>query len=110
MRNGSQSTFRELDARHRVATTAPALVREIELMKKRWEQGVEGMVCEHFTKGSNGATNAAKSMEARRPKSGSLTGKVAKNVYYASDNLPICIAKTRYSFSTEPYENTRPSG
>jgi formyltetrahydrofolate synthetase len=49
-------------------------------------------------------------MEARRPKSGSLTGKVAKNVYYASDNLPICIAKTRYSFSTEPYENTRPSG
>ena len=37
--------------------------REFELIKKHLgEQGVEAMVCEHFAKGSAGATNLAKSM------------------------------------------------
>ena len=37
--------------------------REFELIKKHLgEQGVEALVCEHFAKGSKGATNLAKSM------------------------------------------------
>jgi hypothetical protein len=37
--------------------------REFEMIRKHLgEQGVEALVCEHFAKGSKGATNLAKSM------------------------------------------------
>ncbi|HET7924228.1 MAG TPA: formate--tetrahydrofolate ligase [Rhodanobacteraceae bacterium] len=119
--------------------------REFEMIKKHLgEQGVEAMVCEHFAKGSKGATNLAKSMvKLIDEKPGSLTfvyddadelwkkiGKVAKKVYHASEvvadtavrkkiekfqedgfgNLPICIAKTQYSFSTDPQLRGAPEG
>jgi formate--tetrahydrofolate ligase len=119
--------------------------REFDLIKKHLaEQGVEAMVCEHFAKGSKGATNLAKSMvKLIDTKPGSLKfvyedsdelwrkiGKVAKNVYHASEvvadtavrqkiekfqqdgfgNLPICIAKTQYSFSTDPKLRGAPEG
>jgi formate--tetrahydrofolate ligase len=119
--------------------------REFELIKKHLaEQGVEAMVCEHFAKGSKGATNLAKSMvKLIDTKPGSVKfvyedndelwrkiGKVAKNVYHASEvvadtnvrqkiekfqqdgfgNLPICIAKTQYSFSTDPKLRGAPEG
>jgi formate--tetrahydrofolate ligase len=119
--------------------------REFELIKKHLgEQGVEAMVCEHFAKGSKGATNLAKSMvKLIDTKPGNLTfvyddadelwkkiGKVAKKVYHASEvvadtavrkkiekfqedgfgNLPICIAKTQYSFSTDPQLRGAPEG
>jgi formate--tetrahydrofolate ligase len=119
--------------------------REFELIKKHLgEQGVEAMVCEHFAKGSKGATNLAKAMvKLIDTKPGSLKfvyedgdelwrkiGKVAKNVYHASEvvadtavrqkiekfqqdgfgNLPICIAKTQYSFSTDPKLRGAPEG
>jgi formate--tetrahydrofolate ligase len=96
------------------------------------EQGVEALVCEHFAKGSKGATNLAQSMVKlidRNP--GTLKiGKVAKSIYHASEvvadtavrkkiekfqedgfgNLPICIAKTQYSFSTDPQLRGAPTG
>jgi formate--tetrahydrofolate ligase len=119
--------------------------REFEMIKKHLgEQGVEAMVCEHFAKGSKGATNLAKSMvKLIDSKPGNLTfvyddadelwkkiGKVAKKVYHASEvvadtavrkkiekfqedgfgNLPICIAKTQYSFSTDPQLRGAPEG
>ncbi len=119
--------------------------REFELIKKHLgEQGVEAIVCEHFAKGSAGATELAKSMvKLIDTKPGSLKfvyedadelwkkiGKVAKNVYHASEvvadtavrkkidkfqedgfgNLPICIAKTQYSFSTDPQLRGAPNG
>jgi formate--tetrahydrofolate ligase len=119
--------------------------REFELIKKHLgEQGVEAIVCEHFAKGSKGATELAKSMvKLIDTKPGSLTfvyddadelwkkiGKVAKKVYHASEvvadtavrkkiekfqedgfgNLPICIAKTQYSFSTDPQLRGAPEG
>ncbi|HET7608251.1 MAG TPA: formate--tetrahydrofolate ligase [Gammaproteobacteria bacterium] len=119
--------------------------REFELIKKHLgEQGVEALVCEHFAKGSKGATNLAKSMvKLIDTKPGSLKfvyedgdelwrkiGKVAKQVYHASEvvadtavrqkiekfqqdgfgNLPICIAKTQYSFSTDPKLRGAPEG
>jgi formate--tetrahydrofolate ligase len=119
--------------------------REFELIKKHLgEQSVEAMVCEHFAKGSKGATNLAKAMvKLIDTKPGSLKfvyedgdelwrkiGKVAKNVYHASEvvadttvrqkiekfqqdgfgNLPICIAKTQYSFSTDPKLRGAPEG
>jgi len=119
--------------------------REFEMIKKHLgEQGVEAMVCEHFAKGSAGATNLAKSMvKLIDSKPGNLTfvyddadelwkkiGKVAKKVYHASEvvadtavrkkiekfqedgfgNLPICIAKTQYSFSTDPQLRGAPEG
>jgi formate--tetrahydrofolate ligase len=119
--------------------------REFELIKKHLgEQGVEAMVCEHFAKGSKGATNLAQSMvKLIDTKPGNLTfvyedadelwkkiGKVAKKVYHASEvvadtavrkkiekfqedgfgNLPICIAKTQYSFSTDPQLRGAPEG
>ena len=119
--------------------------REFELIKKHLsEQGVEAMVCEHFAKGSKGATNLAKSMVKLIDTSpGSLKfvyedgdelwkkiGKVAKSIYQASEvvadtavrkkieqfqedgfgNLPICIAKTQYSFSTDPKLRGAPTG
>jgi len=119
--------------------------REFDMIKKHLsEQGVEAMVCEHFAKGSKGATNLAKSMvKLIDEKPGSLTfvyddadelwkkiGKVAKKVYHASEvvadtavrkkiekfqedgfgNLPICIAKTQYSFSTDPQLRGAPEG
>ena len=119
--------------------------REFELIKKHLgEQGVEAIVCEHFAKGSKGATELAKSMvKLIDTKPGKLKfvyedaddlwkkiGKVAKNVYHASEvvadtsvrakiekfqqdgfgNLPICIAKTQYSFSTDPKLRGAPEG
>jgi formate--tetrahydrofolate ligase len=119
--------------------------REFDLIKKHLgEQGVEAMVCEHFAKGSKGATNLAQSMvKLIDSKPGKLKfvyedadelwkkiGKVAKNVYHASEvvadtavrqkiekfqqdgfgNLPICIAKTQYSFSTDPKLRGAPEG
>jgi len=119
--------------------------REFEMIKKHLgEQGVEAIVCEHFAKGSKGATPLAKSMvKLIDEKPGSLTfvyddadelwkkiGKVAKKVYHASEvvadtavrkkiekfqedgfgNLPICIAKTQYSFSTDPQLRGAPEG
>jgi formate--tetrahydrofolate ligase len=119
--------------------------REFELIRKHLgEQGVEALVCEHFAKGSKGATNLAKSMvKLIDTKPGSLKfvyedgdelwrkiGKVAKHVYHASEvvadttvrqkiekfqqdgfgNLPICIAKTQYSFSTDPKLRGAPEG
>src|SRR6185503_20149596 len=119
--------------------------REFELIKKHLgEQGVEALVCEHFAKGSKGATNLAKSMvKLIDTKPGSLKfvyedsdelwkkiGKVAKHIYHASEvvadtavrkkiekfqedgfgNLPICIAKTQYSFSTDPQLRGAPEG
>jgi formate--tetrahydrofolate ligase len=119
--------------------------REFELIKKHLgEQGVEAMVCEHFAKGSKGATNLAQSMVKLIDKNpGKLKfvyedadelwkkiGKVAKNVYHASEvvadtsvrqkiekfqqdgfgNLPICIAKTQYSFSSDPKLRGAPEG
>src|SRR5215510_2767472 len=119
--------------------------REFELIKKHMaEQGVQALVCEHFAKGSKGATDLAKSMvKLIDEKPGSLTfvyedadelwkkiGKVAKKVYHASEvvadtavrkkiekfqedgfgNLPICIAKTQYSFSTDPQLRGAPEG
>ena len=119
--------------------------REFELIKKHLaEQGVEAIVCEHFAKGSKGATELAKSMvKLIDTKPGSVKfvyddadelwkkiGKVAKNVYHASEvvadtavrkkiekfqedgfgNLPICIAKTQYSFSTDPKLRGAPEG
>jgi formate--tetrahydrofolate ligase len=119
--------------------------REFELIKKHLaEQGVEALVCEHFAKGSKGATNLAQSMvKLIDTKPGSVKfvyedadelwrkiGKVAKKVYHASEvvadtavrnkiekfqedgfgNLPICIAKTQYSFSTDPKLRGAPEG
>jgi formate--tetrahydrofolate ligase len=119
--------------------------REFELIKKHMgEQGVEAMVCEHFAKGSKGATNLAQAMvKLIDTKPGKLKfvyedadelwkkiGKVAKNIYHASEvvadtavrqkiekfqqdgfgNLPICIAKTQYSFSTDPKLRGAPEG
>jgi len=119
--------------------------REFELIKKHLgEQGVEAIVCEHFAKGSKGATELAKSMvKLIDTKPGTLKfvyedgdelwkkiGKVAKNIYHASEvvadtavrkkiekfqadgfgNLPICIAKTQYSFSTDPQLRGAPEG
>jgi formate--tetrahydrofolate ligase len=119
--------------------------REFELIKKHMgEQGVQALVCEHFAKGSKGATDLAKSMvKLIDEKPGSLTfvyddedplwkkiGKVAKHIYHASEvvadtavrkkiekfqedgfgNLPICIAKTQYSFSTDPQLRGAPEG
>ncbi|HVJ30789.1 MAG TPA: formate--tetrahydrofolate ligase [Gammaproteobacteria bacterium] len=119
--------------------------REFEMIKKHLaEQGVEAMVCEHFAKGSKGATNLAQSMvKLIDSKPGNLTfvyedadelwkkiGKVAKKIYHASEvvadtavrkkiekfqedgfgNLPICIAKTQYSFSTDPQLRGAPEG
>jgi formate--tetrahydrofolate ligase len=119
--------------------------REFELIKKHLgEQGVEAIVCEHFAKGSKGATELAKSMvKLIDTKPGSLKfvyedsdelwkkiGKVAKHIYHASEvvadtavrkkiekfqedgfgNLPICIAKTQYSFSTDPQLRGAPEG
>jgi formate--tetrahydrofolate ligase len=119
--------------------------REFEMIKKHLgEQGVEGIVCEHFAKGSKGAIELAKSMvELIDTKPGSLKfvyddqdelwkkiGKVAKNIYHASEvvadtnvrkkiekfqedgfgHLPICIAKTQYSFSTDPQLRGAPTG
>jgi formate--tetrahydrofolate ligase len=119
--------------------------REFELIKKHLgEQGVEAMVCEHFAKGSKGATNLAQAMVKLIDKNpGKLKfvyddadelwkkiGKVAKNVYHASEvvadtavrqkiekfqqdgfgNLPICIAKTQYSFSSDPKLRGAPEG
>ena len=119
--------------------------REFEMIKKHLgEQGVEAIVCEHFAKGSKGATELAKSMvKLIDTKPGNLTfvyddadelwkkiGKVAKKVYHASEvvadtavrkkiekfqedgfgNLPICIAKTQYSFSTDPQLRGAPEG
>jgi formate--tetrahydrofolate ligase len=119
--------------------------REFELIKKHLgDQGVEAIVCEHFAKGSKGATELAKSMvKLIDTKPGNLNfvyddadelwkkiGKVAKKVYHASEvvadtavrkkiekfqedgfgNLPICIAKTQYSFSTDPQLRGAPEG
>jgi formate--tetrahydrofolate ligase len=119
--------------------------REFDMIKKHLaEQGVEALVCEHFAKGSKGATELAKSMvKLIDTKPGNLTfvyddadelwkkiGKVAKKVYHASEvvadtavrkkiekfqedgfgNLPICIAKTQYSFSTDPQLRGAPEG
>ncbi|HEY7671156.1 MAG TPA: formate--tetrahydrofolate ligase [Gammaproteobacteria bacterium] len=119
--------------------------REFELIKKHLgEQGVEALVCEHFAKGSKGATHLAQSMvKLIDTKPGKLRfvyedadelwkkiGKVAKHVYHASEvvadtavrtkidkfqqdgfgNLPICIAKTQYSFSTDPKLRGAPEG
>jgi formate--tetrahydrofolate ligase len=119
--------------------------REFDLIKKHLgEQGVEALVCEHFAKGSKGATNLAKSMvKLIDTKPGQLKfvyedgdelwkkiGKVAKSIYEASEvvadtavrkkieqfqqdgfgNLPICIAKTQYSFSTDPKLRGAPTG
>jgi formate--tetrahydrofolate ligase len=119
--------------------------REFELIKKHLgEQGVEALVCEHFAKGSKGATNLAKSMvKLIDTQPGTLKfvyedgdelwkkiGKVAKSIYEASEvvadtavrkkieqfqadgfgNLPICIAKTQYSFSTDPKLRGAPTG
>jgi formate--tetrahydrofolate ligase len=119
--------------------------REFEMIKKHLaEQGVEAIVCEHFAKGSKGATELAKSMVKLIDKTpGSLKfvyededtlwkkiGKVAKSIYHASEvvadtavrkkiekfqedgfgNLPICIAKTQYSFSTDPQLRGAPTG
>jgi formate--tetrahydrofolate ligase len=119
--------------------------REFELIKKHLgDQGVEAIVCEHFAKGSKGATELAKSMvKLVDTKPGNLNfvyddadelwkkiGKVAKKVYHASEvvadtavrkkiekfqedgfgNLPICIAKTQYSFSTDPQLRGAPEG
>jgi formate--tetrahydrofolate ligase len=119
--------------------------REFELIKKHLgEQGVEAIVCEHFAKGSKGATPLAKSMvKLIDEKPGKLSfvyddadelwkkiGKVAKKVYHASEvvadtavrkkiekfqadgfgHLPICIAKTQYSFSTDPQLRGAPEG
>jgi formate--tetrahydrofolate ligase len=120
-------------------------VREFELITKHLsEQGVEAIVCEHFAKGSKGATGLATSMvKLIDTKPGKVKfvyedaddlwkkiGKVAKNVYHASEvvadtavrtkiekfqqdgfgNLPICIAKTQYSFSTDPKLRGAPEG
>ncbi len=119
--------------------------REFELIKRHLgEQGVEALVCEHFAKGSKGATNLAKSVvKLIDEKPGKLSfvyddadelwkkiGKVAKKIYHASEvvadtavrkkiekfqedgfgNLPICIAKTQYSFSTDPQLRGAPEG
>jgi formate--tetrahydrofolate ligase len=119
--------------------------REFELIKKHLaEKGVQAIVCEHFAKGSKGATELAKSMvKLVDEKPGSLTfvyedqdklwdkiNKVAKKIYHASEvvadtavrkkiekfqedgfgNLPICIAKTQYSFSTDPQLRGAPEG
>jgi formate--tetrahydrofolate ligase len=119
--------------------------RELDMIKKHLaEQGVEAIVCEHFAKGSKGATELAKSMvKLIDTKPGKVKfvyedadelwkkiGKVAKNVYHASEvvadttvrskidkfqqdgfgNLPICIAKTQYSFSTDPKLRGAPEG
>jgi formate--tetrahydrofolate ligase len=119
--------------------------REFELIKKHLgEQGVEAIVCEHFAKGSKGATPLAKSIvKLIDTTPGSLKfvyedsdelwkkiGKVAKSIYHASEvvadtavrkkiekfqedgfgNLPICIAKTQYSFSTDPQLRGAPEG
>jgi formate--tetrahydrofolate ligase len=119
--------------------------REFEMIKKHLgDQGVEAIVCEHFAKGSKGATELAKSMvKLIDTKPGNLNfvyddadelwkkiGKVAKKVYHASEvvadtavrkkiekfqedgfgNLPICIAKTQYSFSTDPQLRGAPEG
>jgi formate--tetrahydrofolate ligase len=119
--------------------------RELEIITKHLsEQGVEALVCEHFAKGSKGATELAKSMvKLIDTKPGSLKfvyedadplwkkiGKVAKSIYHASEvvadtnvrkkidkfqedgfgHLPICIAKTQYSFSTDPKLRGAPSG
>jgi formate--tetrahydrofolate ligase len=119
--------------------------REFELIKTHLaEQGVEALVCEHFAKGSKGATNLAQSMvKLIDTKPGSVKfvyddadelwkkiGKVAKKIYHASEvvadttvrnkiekfqadgfgNLPICIAKTQYSFSTDPKLRGAPEG
>jgi formate--tetrahydrofolate ligase len=119
--------------------------REFETIKKHLaEQGVEALVCEHFAKGSKGATNLAQSMvKLIDTKPGSVKfvyddadelwkkiGKVAKKVYHASEvvadttvrnkiekfqedgfgDLPICIAKTQYSFSTDPKLRGAPEG
>jgi formate--tetrahydrofolate ligase len=119
--------------------------REFELIKKHLgEQGVEAIVCEHFAKGSKGALPLAKSMvKLIDANPGTLKfvyddadelwkkiGKVAKNIYHASEvvadtnvrkkiekfqeegfgHLPICIAKTQYSFSTDPQLRGAPTG
>jgi formate--tetrahydrofolate ligase len=119
--------------------------RELDLIKKHLgEQGVEAIVCTHFSQGSKGAIELAKSMvKLIDTKPGSLKfvyddedalwkkiGKVAKSIYHASEvvadtavrkkidkfqedgfgNLPICIAKTQYSFSTDPALRGAPSG
>ena len=119
--------------------------RELDMIKKHLaEQGVEAIVCEHFAKGSAGATDLARSMaKLVDSKPGSLRfvyddedalwkkiGKVAKSIYHASEvvadtnvrkkiekfqedgfgHMPICIAKTQYSFSTDPQLRGAPSG
>jgi len=119
--------------------------REFDLIKKHLgEQGVDAIVCEHFAKGSKGATELAKAMvKLIDTKPGTLKfvyedsdelwkkiGKVAKHIYHASEvvadtnvrkkiekfqedgfgHLPICIAKTQYSFSTDPNRRGAPTG
>jgi formate--tetrahydrofolate ligase len=119
--------------------------RELDMIKKHCaDQGVEAIVCEHFAKGSQGAIELANSMvKLIDTKPGTLKfvyededplwkkiGKVAKNIYHASEvvadtavrnkiekfqedgfgHLPICIAKTQYSFSTDPKLRGAPSG
>jgi formate--tetrahydrofolate ligase len=119
--------------------------RELDMIKKHLaEQGVEAIVCTHFSNGAKGATDLAKAMvKLIDTKPGTLKfvyedadqlwkkiGKVAKSIYHASEvvadtavrkkiekfqedgfgNLPICIAKTQYSFSTDPQLRGAPSG
>ena len=119
--------------------------RELDMIKKHLaEQGVEAIVCEHFAKGSKGAIDLANAMvKLVDTKPGTLKlvyddsdtlwkkiGKVAKNIYHASEvvadttvrkkidqfqesgygHFPVCIAKTQYSFSTDPKLRGAPSG
>jgi formate--tetrahydrofolate ligase len=119
--------------------------RELDMIKKHVaEQGVEAIVCEHFAKGSKGATDLAKAIvKTIDTKPGTLKfvydddetlwkkiGKVAKSIYHASEvvadtavrkkidkfqedgfgKFPVCIAKTQYSFSTDPKLRGAPSG
>ena len=119
--------------------------RELDMIKKHMaEQGVEAIVCEHFAKGSKGATGLAEAMvKLVDTKPGTLKfvyedgdtlwkkiGKVAKSIYHASEvvadtavrkkidkfqedgfgHFPVCIAKTQYSFSTDPKLRGAPTG
>jgi formate--tetrahydrofolate ligase len=119
--------------------------RELELIKSHLaEQGVEAVVCTHFSEGSKGAIDLANAVvKLIDEKPGNLKfvyddedtlwqklNKVAKKIYHASEvvadtnvrkkiekfqedgfgNLPICIAKTQYSFSTDPQLRGAPSG
>jgi formate--tetrahydrofolate ligase len=119
--------------------------RELDMIKKHLaEQGVEAIVCTHFSQGSKGATELARAMvKLIDEKPGDVKfvyddedtlwkklNKVAKSIYHASEvvadtavrkkidkfqedgfgHLPICIAKTQYSFSTDPQLRGAPSG